>query len=510
MRKYGFWILFILIIVGFSDSVFLTYEYDTLSSVGCPVSPLINCLAVTSSKYSQIAGMPLALLGMFYYVFLFFLLMKKNKLFTSLLLVTTLFGVLFSSYLIYVQAFLIGLFCLYCLLSALVSFLIFGFSFWFFRKESKTLILDLGGYFYKYIAKPILFLIDPEVAHINMVLLGEKIFKNKVVVAIFRKIHVKKFPRLRQKIKDINFSTPIGLAAGFDYEGRLTQVLPYIGFGFGTVGTVTNGSYEGNPKPRLGRLPKSASLMVNKGFKSLGAGIISERLSKLKFGYPVGISIGRTNSKILKTVDSSIVDIVSAFKTFEKNKINSSYYELNISCPNLIHGSVSFYPLANLKKLLLATDKLRLKKPIFIKMPIDQTNRHTKNMLAEICKHKIAGVILGNLQTNTKDKSVHKDERKKYKVGKLSGKPTQKRSNELIKLAYKNYGDKLTIIGCGGVFSVEDAWAKFESGATLVQLITGMIFEGPQLISQINEGLNEMFVRKGFKNIAEVIGSNVD
>lgn len=506
MKKNGFWILLGLIIIGFFDSAFLTYEHHTFSSIGCPISPWINCLAVTSSKYSQIFGIPLALLGMIYYLFLFFFLLRKEKITSSLFLLTASFGVLFSFYLIYIQAFLIGLFCLYCLLSAFVSFLIFGFSFWYFEKERKTLIIDLGGFFYRYIVKPLLFLIDPEVVHVNMVKLGEKIFKNEFVVEISKKVHVKKYPRLKQRVAGITFNTPIGLAAGFDYEARLTQVLPHIGFGFGTVGTVTNGSYEGNPKPRLGRLPKSRSLMVNKGFKSEGVEKIAKRLSSLKFDYPVGISIGRTNSKNLKTVEDSIKDIITTFKTFEKAKIKNSYYELNISCPNLIHGNVSFYPLKNLKKLLNRVDKLKLKKPVFVKMPIDQTDKHTKSMLKEITKHKIAGVIIGNLQTNKKDKSVHKDEQKKYKVGKFSGKPTEEKSNHLIKLAHKYVGDKLVIIGCGGVFSAKDAWKKIESGATLVQLITGMIFEGPQLISQINEGLNEMLEEKGLKNVNQVIG----
>ena len=135
MGKVYIFVFGILILLGLADSVFLTWEHYALTSVGCPVSPWINCLAVTSSKYSEIFGIPLALLGSIYYVFLFFFLTKsKEKMFKHFFLITSSFGVLFSIYLIYVQAFAIGLFCLYCLISSVISFLILlcHLPFWFF------------------------------------------------------------------------------------------------------------------------------------------------------------------------------------------------------------------------------------------------------------------------------------------------------------------------------------------------------------------------------------------
>ena len=165
MKKYYFWILLFFIALGFSDSVFLTWEHYTLSSVGCPISPWINCLAVTTSKYSEIFGIPLALLGSIYYLFMFFFLSRKQKMFNHFLLITSSFGVLFSIYLIYIQAFAIGLFCLYCLASALISFIIFGLTWLFFKDDWETLVIDCLGYGYKYILKPILFLFDAVLFH---------------------------------------------------------------------------------------------------------------------------------------------------------------------------------------------------------------------------------------------------------------------------------------------------------------------------------------------------------
>lgn len=510
MKKYYFWIFVVLIAVGFADSVFLTYEHYNLSSTFCPVNPWINCLAVTTSKYSEIWGIPLAFLGTIYYSIVFFFLTRKNKMFNHFFILASSIGAIFSIYLIYIQAFLIGLFCIYCLLSAFTSFLIFGLTRYLLKEEWDTLVIDIMGYGYKYIGKPLLFLVDAEIVHENMVKMGESILKIKIFKNIFKYIFVKKYKNLDQKILNLNFKTPIGLAAGFDYEARLTQTLPYIGFGFETVGTITNNPYGGNPRPMLGRLPKSKSLLVNKGFKNLGIIETLNKLGKTKFEFPLGLSIGRTNSVELDTIDKSIKDIVDAFKIAKKSNLQNSYYELNISCPNIIHNAgINFYDIKNLEKLLSAIDKLGLNKPMLIKMPIDQTDSHTLLMLKTISKHKVAGVIFGNLQTDKKNKVLVRSEVNKFKMGKYSGKPTFEDSNRLIKLTYKNFKERFVIIGTGGVFNADDAWVKFTSGANLVQLITGMIFEGPQLIAQINRDLSNRLQKEDYKNIREIVGSAV-
>ena len=139
-------------------------------------------------------------------------------------------------------------------------------------------------------------------------------------------------------------------------------------------------------------------------------------------------------------------------------------------------------------------------------MPIDKTDTEVLEMLEIILKYPVTGVIFGNLQKNRKGSSLNETEVARFPKGNFSGKPTEKRSNELISLTYKTYGKKLLIIGCGGVFSAEDAYKKIKLGASLVQLITGMIFEGPQLISDINLGLVKLLKADGYKNISEAIG----
>lgn len=363
------------------------------------------------------------------------------------------------------------------------------------------------AWFYRNLVKRFLFLFDPEFVHEFIVSLGEKVGCFVISRNLMKKIFYVRRKSLIQEVAGINFQNPIGLAAGFDYQAKLTKILPSLSFGFQTIGTITNHPYSGNPKPLLGRLPKSKSLMVNKGFKNPGIKEVIKKLQKNGFIIPVGISIGKTNTTKDETQGEAVEDILSTFKAVEKSRINLSYYELNISCPNLF-GNVNFYPPENLKQLLKAVTDLRLKKPLFIKMPIEQTDEETIKMLDVIVDFPVTGVIFGNLQKNRKDKALNQDEVKKFPVGNFSGKPTEQRSNELIELSYKKYGKKLVIIGCGGIFNAQDAYKKIRLGATLVQLITGLIFEGPQLIAQINIDLDKFLKRDGFSNISEAIGKD--
>jgi dihydroorotate dehydrogenase subfamily 2 len=353
--------------------------------------------------------------------------------------------------------------------------------------------------------RPVLFLHDSEKIHVSLTNLGESIGKCRISKSFLKSIFGAKNEALAQTKHGVLFAGPIGLAAGFDYEAKLTQILPALGFGFGTIGTITNKPYQGNPAPLLGRLVKSRSLMVNKGFKNLGARLTLKKLEGYKFEIPIGMSVGKTNTLEITTQKDAVQDIVTTFKAVESSGLPFSYYELNISCPNL-QGCVEFYTSANLGDLLVAVAELKLSKPMFIKMPIEKSDDETMRMLEVVSAYPVQGVIFGNLQKNRQDPSIDQEEVKKYTRGYFSGKPTEKRSNELIRLAYNNYGKKLTIIGCGGIFSAEDAYKKIKLGAVLVQLITGMIYVGPQLPAQINLGIAELLKKDGFSHISQAVG----
>ena len=369
-------------------------------------------------------------------------------------------------------------------------------------------LLKTTGFLYRNLLRQILFLCDSEVIHEFMTSFGETLGRLKPAADTMKLLARFEDPMLEQNLLNIKFQNPVGLAAGFDYEARLTQILSSIGFGFETVGTITNLPYEGNPSPMLGRLPKSKSLMVNKGFKNFGVKKTIRKLENFAFDIPVGISVGRSNNENCNTQKKSIEDIIKTFILLEKSKVKHSYYELNISCPNL-RGEVTFYPPKNLRELLHEVDGLHLKKPVLIKMPLEKSDNEILGMINTITSYSPKGIILSNLSKNRKNKFLDPKEVSKFPdgVGSFSGKPTEERSNELIKLAYKNFGKSLLIVGCGGIFNAKDAYTKIKLGASLVQLITGMIYEGPQLPAQINSGLVELLKEDGLNNISEAIGT---
>jgi len=368
--------------------------------------------------------------------------------------------------------------------------------------------LKLDAWIYRNFIKKFLFLFDAEFVHDFIVGFGGSVGGSGLLGGLMRKCFYVRNRKLTQVIVGINFENPVGLGAGFDYQAKLTKVLPFLSFGFQTIGTITNHPYAGNPRPRLGRLPKSKSLMVNKGFKNPGIKEIVKKLQKKEFKIPVGISIGKTNTTKQMSQLEAVEDIVSAFKIAECSRVNFGFYELNISCPNLF-GDVDFYSPEKLKELLSAVTNLKLKKPLFVKMPIEKTNEEVLKMLQVIADFPIAGVIIGNLQKNRKDKALNAEEVKKFPVGNFSGKATEQRSNELIELAYRKYEKKMVIIGCGGIFNAKDAYKKIKLGASLVQLVTGLIFEGPQLVTQINIDLVNLLKKDGFINISEAIGQDI-
>ncbi|MFZ1721401.1 MAG: hypothetical protein WAU07_02745 [Microgenomates group bacterium] len=343
---------------------------------------------------------------------------------------------------------------------------------------------------YKSIAKPILFAQDPEFVHTFHVQFGELLGKSSGGRAFTRTIFSAQHQNLGKTLDGIFFPNPVGLAAGFDYNASLPHILPELGFGFAVLGTVTLKKYDGNKKPRLGRYPNSQSLLVNKGFKSIGAPAIIKKLTNLSFKIPVGISIGSTNQVYPHKV-AQITDIVASFKLFENADLSHDFYELNISCPNL-KGGQPFTTPALLDDLLTALTIVPISRPVYIKMPIDLLADQTLALLKSAQKTFISGVNFGNLTKDRTNPDITERDRKDWQnvTGNLSGKPTWNRSNAHIVLTRKVFKNRFTIIGTGGIFSPSDAQAKLNLGADLVQLITGMIYEGPQLIGEILAGLS--------------------
>lgn len=358
---------------------------------------------------------------------------------------------------------------------------------------------------YQYLLKPILFRFYPEKVHDVFTFIGRALGATAIgragVAVLYRYQH----PMLEQTILGIRFLNPIGLAAGFDKNALLTDIMPSVGFGFEEAGSITGEPCEGNPKPRLWRLPKSRALVVYYGLKNDGCETISRRLRGRRFGFPLGISIAKTASQQTVDLETGIADYEKAFRATHEI---ADYVTVNISCPNAFGGEPFTTP-DRLDCLLEHLDKISTSKPIFLKLPVDISIEELDALVAVAMKHRVHGLIASNLTKQRDRKEINQDEIRAISKGGISGRPTFEASNELIAHLYKIVGNRFVIVGCGGVFCAQDAYEKIKCGASLVQLITGMIYQGPQLIGEINRGLVELLEKDGFKNISDAIGTGV-
>jgi len=358
---------------------------------------------------------------------------------------------------------------------------------------------------YKYIWKPVFFIFDPENIHDKMTaflrVFGKYALTRKLTYFFFGYSN----RMLEQSILGINFKNPVGLSAGFDKNATLMSIMPSLGFGFEEVGSITAQAYDGNPKPRLYRLPEAKSLRVNYGLKNLGAEILHKKLQNKKFPLPVGINIAKTNSSLTSEINNGIEDYFFTYKTFQDI---GSYFTINISCPNTCEEKPIFAEPENLDLLLNKIFSIPKVKPIFVKISPDLEEEKLDAIL-EIClKHKVDGFVCTNL---TKINTLNHQGK-----GGFSGKLDDELSDKTIRYVYKKINSaeallpqgskKPIIIGVGGVFTAEDAYKKIKAGASLVELITGMIFEGPQVVSDINLGLVKLLQKDGYKNISEAVG----
>jgi len=358
------------------------------------------------------------------------------------------------------------------------------------------------SFLYQKTFKKLAFRADPEDVHDNIINFGKFLGSNFLTRGLVSLFFNYKNTTLEQKILGINFSNPIGLSAGFDKNAELTKILPEVGFGFAELGSITGEPCEGNPKPRLWRLPKSKSLVVYYGLKNDGAEAISKRLANKKFKIPMVISIAKTNCKKTVDVNAGIEDYLKAYQAFDNI---GAYYTINISCPNAFGGEPFSDP-EKLELLLEKIIKLPKTKPIFIKLSPDLSENNIDQIIDLAIKYNIDGFICSNLTKKRENKNII--DKDVPEVGGISGKVVESLANDLISYIYKKTNGQKIIIGVGGVFTAEDAYKKIKMGASLIQIITGMIFNGPGTISDINLGLVKLLEKDGYKNISEAIGQN--
>lgn len=332
---------------------------------------------------------------------------------------------------------------------------------------------------YKSIIRPFLFKFDPEGVHyFTFSLLKKFPFLTKIFLP--KPIEDK---RLEREVFGLKFKNPVGLAAGFDKDAKMFRELSDLGFGFIEIGTLTPKAQEGNPKKRLFRLKEDAAIINRMGFNNGGVDAAVERLKKNK-NVLIGGNIGK--NKITPNEDA-VDDYIICF---EKLFNHVDYFVVNVSSPNTpnLRELQDKEPLTNLLGTLQALNLTKRKpKPILLKIAPDLTDTQLLDIIDIIKETKIAGVIATNT-TISRDQLISEN---KKETGGLSGKPLTKRSTEVIRFLAEKSGKAFPIIGVGGIHTAEDALEKLEAGASLVQLYTGFIYEGPELIADINRKLLE-------------------
>jgi dihydroorotate dehydrogenase len=361
-------------------------------------------------------------------------------------------------------------------------------------------------FLYERLLRPIFFLQDPEKIHDRFVRLGfimSHLPPAKWALATFYRY---KSPKLRQRVAGMMFDNPVGLAAGFDKDCKLMTLLPSVGFGFEEVGSITAEPYEGNKGPRVTRLKADKGIIVNYGLKNEGATLLRKRLLKKKFSFPVGVSIAKTN-KHFKTEKAKVEDWLTGLRLM---KGTGDYLTINLSCPNTSDPANYCTP-KKLRQLLLAIkrSKMKFSQPVFLKLSHDLSLKDATALIKLCVPYKwITGFIVSNLGKERRKLNLQSDPMLyEGKKGGISGPVTKKKALELVRHFSTKGNGRFVIIGCGGIFSAEDAYEYIRAGASLVQLVTGMIYRGPGLMKEINKGLVTLLEEDGFKNISEAIGA---
>jgi dihydroorotate dehydrogenase len=339
--------------------------------------------------------------------------------------------------------------------------------------------------FYPFI-RPLAFALDAETAH-------------RLTVKALRLMPPRRPPdfpsSLRSRVAGIDFPTPVGLAAGFDKDAEVPEQMLFLGFGFVEVGTLTPRPQEGNPKPRLFRLRKDRAVINRLGFNNGGQPAAYGRL-QLDMRLPgiIGVNVGAN-----KDSEDRIADYASGVRAMAQV---ADYLTINISSPNT-PGLRGLQEKGALEELLAAVREVRSKKPIFLKVAPDLMDGDPERIVRAAIDHGIDAIIVSNTTVSRPPlRSNHANE-----AGGLSGAPLKPLALGALRRFHSASGGEMPLIGVGGIATAEDAWERIRAGASLIQLYTAMVYEGPGVAARIARGLAHLLRREGFANIAEAVGS---
>ncbi|MGL5082909.1 MAG: quinone-dependent dihydroorotate dehydrogenase [Microcoleaceae cyanobacterium] len=322
--------------------------------------------------------------------------------------------------------------------------------------------------------------------------------------------------RLQQTLWSLNFPNPVGLAAGFDKDGLAAGLWGNLGFGFAELGTVTCHPQPGNPQPRLFRLLEDKAVLNRMGFNNQGAAALAQRLQRAKgqrldqglsqgFGVPIGINLGKSKITPLEHAADDYLE------SFQRLQDWGDYFVINVSSPNT-PGLRSLQDVDQLSKIFDRLQQANLShKPVLVKIAPDLTDEAIIDILELTQKFDLAGIIATNTTIRREGltpqiiaktgKSVAEE------AGGISGAPLRQRSTEVIRLIWQQTQGQLPIIGVGGIFTAADAWEKITAGASLIQVYTGWVYEGPWMVKRILGGILQKLQENQLPSITAAVGS---
>ncbi|MEE4197368.1 MAG: quinone-dependent dihydroorotate dehydrogenase [Bacteroidales bacterium] len=339
---------------------------------------------------------------------------------------------------------------------------------------------------YKNIIRPILFLLKPEPIHHLIVFILRVFFKIPGVKAVLKRRYILKDPRLKRSFLGLEFSNPVGFAAGFDKNAEVFSEFSTFGFSFIEIGTVTPKAQPGNPKPRSFRIPDDQGLINRMGFNNKGVDYATQKLKKKQRKIIIGGNLGKNT---LTPNEEALHDYIYGF---EKLYPYVDYLVVNLSCPNIkdldkLQDKDS--TLAILHQLSSIRQTKKTYKPILLKISPDLTDEQLDDVVETYHRTSIDGVVATNTTRSRENLKTKAEKIQQIGDGGLSGAPLSQRSTEIIRYLHKKSKGKMPIIGVGGIMTVKDALEKLDAGATLIQVYTGFIYQGPAFVKKINQAI---------------------
>ncbi|MDH6195090.1 dihydroorotate dehydrogenase [Mycobacterium frederiksbergense] len=304
-------------------------------------------------------------------------------------------------------------------------------------------------------------------------------------------------PALATTVFGVRFPGPLGLAAGFDKDGRGLRTWGALGFGYAEVGTVTAQPQPGNPEPRLFRLPEDHALLNRMGFNNEGAGALAIRLARHTPDVPIGVNIGKTK---LTPAEDAVADYAESTRLVSAL---AAYIVVNVSSPNT-PGLRDLQAVESLRPILAAV-KAETTKPVLVKIAPDLSDSDIDEIADLAVELELAGIVATN--TTISREGLATPGVAELGSGGISGRPVARRSAEVLRRLYQRVGDKLVLISVGGIETPEDAWDRITAGATLLQGYTGFIYGGGAWAKHIHEGIAARLHRGGFATLADAVGS---